>query len=120
MTCIIVGSDPMTINVIKMLINQMDDLTLTASFENTSEASVFMTKNAVDLVFFDNQMDETKSYRFIKTIPGKTFVIFISELSSTTISSISFRFQKGVDMARTYSGIVGKENSNISGDYFVI
>lgn len=110
--------------------DQMDDLTLAASFSTTFEALRFMSKNTMDLVlFFDIQIDETRNYKFIKAIPCRTFVIFISEFSSTAIraykpdvaiSSKSVQFQKGVDMARIFSRLVKKENSNSSGDYFVI
>ncbi|RPE08944.1 response regulator [Chitinophaga lutea] len=129
MTCIVINGEPAAGNVISMLIGQTDGLTLVASFDNTGEASVFMSKNTVDLVFFDIQADETKGYRFIKAIPSGTFVIFISGFSSTAISthqpvaaigSISVRFQKGVDMARTYSRVVKMGSANMADDYFII
>lgn len=129
MTCIVINNEPLVRNGIETLINQTDDLILLASFGNTCEASTFMSENTVDLVFFDIQTDETKGYGFIQVIPRKTFVIFISDFFSTAIqtykpdviiSSKSVRFQKGVDMARTYSSIVEKENSTIADDYFVI
>lgn len=114
MNCIIVNDDIPTTNAFKTLINQTESLTLLTSFNKTLEASRFISENTVDLVFLDIQIDETISYGFIKTIPYKTFVIFISDFSSTAIigsktdaiiSSKSARFKKGVDMARAYSRV---------------
>ena len=129
MTCIVVNDEPLVKNGIKTLINKSESLTLLASFNNTFEASRFISRNAVDLVFFDIQIDETKNYEFIKAIPHKMFVIFISEFYSTAIrqcksdaiiSSKSVRFQKGIEMAKAYFKGVKKGNSNITDDYFVI
>jgi DNA-binding LytR/AlgR family response regulator len=129
MTCIVVNDEPLARNAIKTLINQTENLTLLASFNNTFEASRFISEHTVDLVFFDIQIDETNGYEFIKVIPHKTFVIFISEISSTAIRTYktdvivslkSARFQKGIDLARKYFKVEKKENSNIADDYFVI
>lgn len=129
MTCVIINEEPTERDVIKTLIDQTDDLTLVASFGNTWDASAFMCRNTVDVVFFDIQTDETRGYEFIKTIPRKTFVIFISEFSSAVIrvykNDVAIgaklaRFQKGIDMARAYSSLAKNENGNITGDYFVM
>ncbi|MCF3107188.1 hypothetical protein LL912_00170 [Niabella sp. CC-SYL272] len=129
MTCVVINEELTTENVIKMLISATNDLILLASFNNTSGASAFLSKNTVDLVFLNIQMDASKSYRFIRTIPRETFVIFISVFPAAAVAtyrpdaavaSKSARFQKGVDMARIYSGMAGKGNSNIADDYFVL
>lgn len=129
MTCIVASDEPLARNVIKTLINQTDNLTLLALFNNTFEASRFMSENTVDLVFFEIRIDETRGYEFIKAIPRKTFMIFISEFSSTAIrtykpnaviSQKTVRFQKGIDLAKNYFKLIKKENSNIADDYFVI
>lgn len=129
MTCIVVNDNITVRNAIKMLINQTDNLALIASFNNTFEASKFMSENTVDLVFFNIQIDEANGYEFIKAIPRKTFVIFISEFSSTAIRAYKpdtlispkpHRFKEAVDMARAYCKVEKKENSNIQNDYFVM
>jgi len=128
MNCIVVNDESLVRNVLKTLINKSKNLTLLASFNNTFEASRFMSENIVDLVFFDIQIDETRGYEFIKVIPHKTFVIFISGFSSTAIKTYQpdaingskSRFQKGIYLAKNYSKRMKKENSNIADDYFVI
>lgn len=129
MNCIVVNDELSTRNEIKTLITQTENLTFLTSFNNTFEASRFISGNTVDLVFLDIQIDETKGYEFIKAIPRKTFVIFISEISSTAIKTYksdafvglkSARFQKGIDLARKYFKVVKNEKSNITDDYFVI
>lgn len=129
MTCIVINDEPAAGRAIEMLINQTEDLKWMASFSNIFEASAFMSKNTVDVVFLDIQADETKGYRFVKAIPQKTFVIFISGFSSNVIladkpdiavNSKLVRFQQGVDKARTYYNALKKGSINIADDYFVI
>ncbi|WP_257670791.1 hypothetical protein [Parapedobacter tibetensis] len=88
-----------------------------------------LSQNTGDLVFFDIQIDERKSYEFIKAIPHKTFVIFISDFFSTAIKAFKphtiispklHRFKEAVNMARAYSKVEKRENSNTQDDYFVI
>ncbi len=128
MNCIIVNEDITAKEAIQMLINQTENLVWIGSFNDILEVSKFMSENAVDLVFFDFQTDETDSIEFIKTIPNNVFVIFISELSSFVIKNHKFdvieylseRFQKGVDEAHIYFKLLKKSKSNNIDDYFVI
>lgn len=68
MICIVVSDDQLKKNVYCSLINETDDLTLVESFNNTFEASGFISKQTVDLVILDTQLDEIKSDKFIKAI----------------------------------------------------
>ncbi len=129
MTCIIVNDDISARNAINMLINQTDNLKLIASFNNTSEASKFMSENTVDLIFFDLQIDETSSYEFIKAIPFKTFVIFIPQFYSpenrkynahAIDSQNVLQFQEGIEIAKAYFNAMKEDNSNIANGYFVM
>lgn len=129
MTCIVINNKPAAGEVIGMLIHQTEDLVWVASFSDIFAAATFMAKNNVDIVFLDVQADETKGYQFVKAIPRKTFVIFISGFSSAAIpahkpgiamSSKSVRFHQGVGKARTYCQAVRRGDLNIADDYFVI
>lgn len=129
MTCIVINDKPAAGEVIGMLIHQTADLVWVASFSDTFEASIFMAKNDVDIVFLDIQTDKTKGYQFVKAIPPKTFVIFISGFPSAAIpaykpgivmSSKSVRFQQGISKARIYYQAVRRGDLNIADDYFVI
>lgn len=129
MTCIVVNAEPLARKAIKTLINQTDSLVLIASFNNTANASKFISENKIDLVFLDIHTDETNSYEFVKAIPRKTFLIYIPDLSPTisrknkynVIDNLKLeRFQIGIDMAKDYSIALKKGNLNITGDYFVI
>lgn len=130
MICIVVSDDQLARNAFSSLIDETDDLTLEASFSNTFEASRFISKQTVDLVILGIEIDETKSYEFIKAIPYQTFVIFIYEFPCAeirgTLAPNAFwvpkllQFQTGIDLARAYSKVEKKENSNIIDNYFVI
>ncbi|MFB6456927.1 hypothetical protein ACE38W_16770 [Chitinophaga sp. Hz27] len=129
MTCLLICNVPLIANAIELLIDKSKDLVLVGSCNNTVEAARLFCTYKVDIVFVDIQADETQGYTFVKEIPYETFVIFIAAYYSSEIgvsfSDISFdarngRFQKGVDMARVYSNILKKDNSNISEGYFVL
>lgn len=128
MNCIIVTEDfSMKKNVEKLIISS--DLNLLSTFITTFEASDFMKNNGVDVMFFDVQMCDFDSLKFIQTIPDKTFVIYIPEFSihanafdksQLTDSTIAKRFNESIAEARLFLNVPEKENANISADYFVI
>lgn len=133
MNCIIVNDDLHIRNFIKQLIGQNQELMLVASFVDTIEASDFLNRHKIELVFFDFQMHEPNCLEFIKNIPHNTFVVFVSELSfliskksnfeETEDSLASKRFQKAVNNAKSHSKRwnrkMTKKRKTYTEDYFM-
>lgn len=73
MTCIVVDAEPLTRKAINTMINQTDSLVLIASFNNTANASKFISENEIDLVFLDIHTDETNSMSLLRQFQEKYF-----------------------------------------------
>lgn len=55
--CIIVEDEPLALERTQDYVTRVPFLTLLASFENATEALLFLNKNVVDLIFLDIKMD---------------------------------------------------------------
>ncbi|WP_339880074.1 LytTR family DNA-binding domain-containing protein [uncultured Algoriphagus sp.] len=138
MTCIIVDDEPLAREAIQLLVSKMKDLQLLGSFASANAASVFLTENAVDLLFLDIQMPGTNGIDFAKTIPQTTLVIFTTAFSEFALDSYEVdaldylikpvrfdRFQKAVEKASSYIKLIsadqfGNNIERIADDYFFV
>ncbi len=128
MNCIIIDDQPLKRDKIKILIEKTQDLVLVDSFSNLTDASIFMFKTKIDLIFINLQIADIKEIEFIKTIPEDTFVIFISDIfslvkrkqKSERRNYFFERFKKGIGNAQNYQMFVQNKTFNKIDDYFVI
>ena len=138
MTCIIVDDEPLAREAIQLLVSKMKDLQLLGSFASANAASVFLTENAVDLLFLDIQMPGTNGIDFAKTILQTTLVIFTTAFSEFALDSYEVdaldylikpvrfdRFQKAVEKASSYIKLIsadqfGNNIERIADDYFFV
>lgn len=125
MICIIVDDEPLAREAIEMLIEQYDGLNLVGSFNGAENASKFISKNKVDLIFLDIQMPGVNGIEFAKLIPKDTFVVFTTAFSEFALDSyevdaidylikpVKFeRFKKAVEKVVTYSKLFDLESNN--------
>ncbi|GLR20189.1 LytR/AlgR family response regulator transcription factor [Portibacter lacus] len=75
-TCIIVEDEPLALKRTSSYIRKTPSLDLLASFENASEALVYLQDNTVDLIFLDIQMDEMTGIDFLESVHIDSQVIF--------------------------------------------
>ncbi|MCD8740984.1 LytTR family DNA-binding domain-containing protein [Mucilaginibacter roseus] len=138
MNCIIVDDEPLARKAIEKLVHQTDNLEVIGSFNGAESTKVFLSKNAVDLVFLDIQMPGVNGIEFAKTIPKKTLVVFTTAFhefasESYEVDAIDYlikpvkleRFKKAVEKAQTYCKLFHTEQANsnienITTDYIFV
>ena len=73
--CIIVDDEPLAREGMRMNIEELDNLELVGEFASAAEASKFLLKNKVDLMFLDVEMPGTNGIDFIKDLDNPPMVI---------------------------------------------
>lgn len=76
--CIVIDDEPLSINLVKKHLSSFKQFEVTGEFENAIDASVFLQKNTVDLIFLDIQMPEVSGIDFIKSLHKVPSIIIIS------------------------------------------
>ena len=73
--CIIVDDEPLAREGMRMNIEELDNLELVGEFASAAEASKFLLKNKVDLMFLDVEMPGTNGIDFLKNLDNPPMVI---------------------------------------------
>ena len=76
LTCVVVDDEPMAREILVSYIDKVTNLDLVNSFENATDALVFMQENKVDLYFLDINMPEITGLSLAKIINNKAKIIF--------------------------------------------
>lgn len=74
--CIIVDDEPTAREVLKLLIEQIENIEIFAYCKNALEAVAILNNNSIDLIFLDINMPDMSGISLAKIIPGTTKVIF--------------------------------------------
>lgn len=123
MKCIIVDDEPIAREGIKLLIEEIPQLELLKSFNNAEDASVFINKEPVDLIFLDINMPGINGIEFAHNIPKQTLIIFTTAysqyaLDSYEVDAIAYlvkpidpiKFRKAVNKAMVYHALLLDED----------
>lgn len=78
MDCIIVDDSAMARQALKLLIDQVDSLTLKKECENSLEAFNYLKANPVDLVFLDVEMPGMTGVELVKNLKTHPIIIFVT------------------------------------------
>ena len=78
MNCVIIDDDKISLKLLSDYISRTPDLTLDASFDNPSEALIYLQKNPADLLFLDIEMPEINGIDFLARFQSKPITIFIT------------------------------------------
>lgn len=73
--CIIVDDEPLAREGMRMNVEELDNLELLGEFGNAAEASKFLLKNKVDLMFLDIEMPGTNGLDFLRSLDKPPMVI---------------------------------------------
>mgnify|MGYP002336275058 CR=1 FL=1 len=76
MTCMIVDDNPLARDIIRILVQQTQDLELTAEFGSAKEALNYLKNQAVDLILMD--MPEMSGIEFLRKLKPRPLIIIIS------------------------------------------
>ncbi len=88
--CIIVDDDPMSIAILKSLIQKTDFLTLSAQFTSAIEAANFLRKETIDLIYLDVEMPEMTGLELLSTLVKKPQVILTTSNSKYALDAFDY------------------------------
>ena len=74
--CLIVDDEPMARDVIRRYIDQIPSLQVTAEFGNAIDATLFLQKNNVDMIFLDIHMPQLSGTDFVRSLRVIPKIIF--------------------------------------------
>lgn len=135
-SCLVIDDEPVARKGLALYVEQTPFLKLAGTCKNALEATAFVHKEAVDLLFLDIQMPELSGIEFLKSLEQPPTVIFTTayrdyaiegfELNALDylVKPISFqRFLKAANKALTHFELLQQQNmlgANTEADYFFI
>jgi len=87
LNAIAIDDEPLALEVIKNLAEQVPFVRLAASFARAMDAIPFLQQEQVDLLFLDIKMPDISGIDFIKAIPNPPMVIFTTAYSEHAVQS---------------------------------
>lgn len=74
--CIIIDDEPLSRDVLRKYISQMNELTLLCECSDAMEATGFLAQNRVDLLFLDIRMPGLSGISFARSLTAAPLIIF--------------------------------------------
>lgn len=131
-TAIAIDDEPPALKVIETFCRDFDFIDLQKTFTGTEEASSYLRKYPVDLLFLDIQMPSITGIDFYKTIEQNTMVIFTTAYSEYAVEGFNLnaidyllkpftreRFEQAVKKANDYSGYLKHSNQEVADFLFI-
>lgn len=87
MRCVAIDDEPNALEVIELYTGKVDSLELMAKFTDPIEASEFLEKNTVDLIFLDINMKGLNGFELLETLTHAPKVIFTTAYSEYAVKS---------------------------------
>lgn len=84
---IIVDDEPLAINVLKSYVEQVKELQLDATFSNAVDASLYVQKNEVDIIFLDINMPILDGLDFLKSLQKMPLVVITTAHEEFAVQS---------------------------------
>lgn len=132
MICITIDDEPLALDLLEVYINKVDFLELKGAFSDPFEASDFLQKNKIDLVFLDIQMPDITGIQWLKSIENPPIVIFTTAYSQYALEGFNLdvldyllkpfdfeRFLKAVTKANDYFTLLQKPDNELVADNFI-
>ncbi|HET6768826.1 MAG TPA: LytTR family DNA-binding domain-containing protein [Chitinophagaceae bacterium] len=76
LTCLIVDDEPMARDVIRRYIEHIPSLEIAGEFGNAIDATLFLQRNIVDMIFLDIKMPQLSGTDFVRTLRTVPKIIF--------------------------------------------
>jgi DNA-binding LytR/AlgR family response regulator len=121
-SCIAIDDEPLALSLLENYCSKIDSLILRKTFTRTSEASVYLNKFPVDLLFLDIQMPDITGIDFVKSLKYSKLVIFTTAYSEYAVEGFNLnavdyllkpitfdRFEQAVNKLHIYLNMLNKE-----------
>jgi len=82
-----VDDEPLALRQLNKYISQVPFLEPVGSFDNAIKAAAFVTETPVDLIFVDINMPDLNGMDFVRSLVGRTMVVFTTAYSEYAIES---------------------------------
>lgn len=83
--CVAIDDEPLALDIVKKYCSQVPFLELIKTFDNAIDSIDFLTKNKVDLLFLDIQMDGLTGIQLLNVLKQKPLTIFTTAYDSYAI-----------------------------------
>ncbi|MEP7317362.1 MAG: LytTR family DNA-binding domain-containing protein [Panacibacter sp.] len=126
MNCVIIDDEPLSNEVIKHLLSNVEFIKLVGVFTSPIEASQYLGDNPVDLIILDINMPQLNGFQLLETLTYKPMVIVYTASSDFALNSFEIdavdyllkpvmvdKFLKAINKARRLQASLEKFNSNI-------
>lgn len=87
MTAVAIDDEPIALEVVKSLSEKVPFLELKACFTDAFQASDYLQKTKVDLLFLDIKMPDISGLEFVKTLSNPPLVVFTTAYAEHAVSS---------------------------------
>ncbi|MCK4344262.1 MAG: response regulator transcription factor [Bacteroidales bacterium] len=104
--CIILDDDPLHIEELLELIDEIDGAQVIATFTKPAELIQFLNEKEVDLMFLDIEMDGLSGLELMKTLKQKPMVVFVTAYPEYAVESFEFEPLNYIVKPATYLDIV--------------
>ncbi|WP_244214234.1 LytR/AlgR family response regulator transcription factor [Pedobacter jejuensis] len=84
---IAIDDEPIALEVVKNLLEEMPFVKLTACFTKAIEAIGYLSENEIQLIFLDIKMPGLSGIEFIKSLPKPPMIIFTTAYSEHAVQS---------------------------------
>jgi DNA-binding LytR/AlgR family response regulator len=131
-SCIAIDDEPLALSLIENYCSKIDFLKLRKTFTKTSEASEYLNKFPVDLLFLDIQMPDISGTEFAKSLDNSKLVIFTTAFSEYAVEGFNLnavdyllkpitfsRFEKAVNKSHNYLAFKNKKPDENDHSIFV-
>src|SRR4051812_19814550 len=88
-SCIAIDDEPLALEIISTFCSRIEFLDLRKTFTDTEEASRFLRKFPVDLIFLDIQMPDKNGIDFYRLYGEKRMVIFSTAFSEYAVEGFN-------------------------------
>jgi DNA-binding LytR/AlgR family response regulator len=88
-SCIAVDDEPLALSLLENYCSKVDFLKLNKTFTKTSEATAYLNKFPVDLLFLDIQMPDISGIEFVKSLNYSKLVIFTTAYSEYAVEGFN-------------------------------
>lgn len=90
MNCIIIDDEASAINIIKMHVGNIPNITILGTFQNSMEGLQFVDKNSVDLIYLDINMPNLNGISFMELLNNRAKVILTTAYAEYALQGYKF------------------------------